>query len=147
MKTKAILLTCLIFTVATVNAFAAIDVRDRTADLKIFMPDGKQIIVTKDKPLPTIPDGSTITILSGSAVIATTGKSTVSVSIGNYTVNVGEDSKVNLVLNEDKTVGATIILGRADVIRKAETYTSAIPPATIELDATGSDVQDISPTH
>jgi len=146
MKIKTILLTCLLITIATSNAFAAIDITGRTDKVKIFMPDGKQIIVEKDKPLPTIPDGSTITIMGGSAVITTTGKSTVSVTIGNYTVNVQEDSKVNLSLNKDKTVDARIILGRADVLRKAETYTSDIPPATIEMDATGSDIPDISPT-
>lgn len=135
MKTKTIFLACLLVVMVVFNAFAAIDITDRTGKVKIFMPDGKQIVVDEDKPVPTIPDGSTVTIMGGSAVVGTTGKSTVAVSIGNYTVQLREASKVNLVLNKDKTVGATIILGRADVIRKAETYREPMIPAT-DVDTT-----------
>ncbi len=145
MKIKTIFLLGL-FTILAINAFAAIDITNRTAKVKIFMPDGKQIVVDKDKPLPTIPDGATITIMGGSATIVTTGKSTVSVTIGNYAVNVKEDSKVNLVLNKDKTVGATIILGQAEVLRKAEAYHEPTPPPR-EIDILkGEEKQIISPT-
>lgn len=130
MKTKTILLACFFAVMVTFSAYAAIDITERTGTIKIFMPDGKQVVVAKDEPLPTIPDGATITILDGSAIVSTTGKSTVTVSIGTYNVQLREASIINLVLNKDRTVGATIILGSADVMRKAETYKDPIVPAT-----------------
>jgi len=130
MKLRAILLALIFVFGLSAVASAAIIIENRTGAVKIFMPDGKQIVVKVDETMPSIPDGATITILAGSATVATTGKSTVSVSVGTYTLQLREDSKVNLTLNPDGTMNSTVIAGETLVTRKVEAYRSpTLPPA------------------
>nr|HPL83193.1 hypothetical protein [Candidatus Omnitrophota bacterium] len=124
MKLRAILLALIFVFGLSAVASAAIIIENRTGAVKIFMPDGKQIVVKVDETMPSIPDGATITILAGSATVATTGKSTVSVSVGTYTLQLREDSKVNLTLNPDGTMNSTVIAGETLVTRKVEAYRS-----------------------
>jgi len=130
-------------------SFAAINIENRTGPVKIFMPDGKQVIIQTNEPLPVIPDGAIITIQKGSATIATTGKSTVQISIGNYTVMLKEKSKINLTLNPEGTVSSMIILGTSEIIRRPEPYREPFPPAATELLNTtgGEGGRDISPSQ
>ena len=122
MKFRSIFLALLFVFICSTASFAAITVDNRTGAIKIYMPDGKQIVVQSNEPLPAIPDGAIITILAGSATIGTTGKSTASVSIGTYTLQMKEGSKINLTLNPDGTVTSTVIAGEASIIRKVEAY-------------------------
>jgi len=145
MKLRLILLALVSVFICSATSFAAIIVENRTGAIKIFMPDGKQIVVEKDKPLPLIPDGATITILAGSASINTTGKSTASVSVGTYTLLVKEDTKINLTLNPDGTMSSTIIAGEALVTRKVEAYENPRNPGALELETTGIQ-EEISPS-
>ena len=108
------------------------------------MPDGKQIVVKVDEPMPLIPDGAVVTIVAGCSVVSTTGKSVVTVSIGTYTLQVKEASKVNLCLNPDGTVTSTIIAGEVLVTRKVEAYENRRPPAGSEFENTGIE-EEISP--
>lgn len=94
--------------------------------------------------MPVIPNGAVITILRGSAVVSTTGKSVVQVAVGNYTVQVKETSKVNFILNPDGTASITVILGQTEIIRKAEAYLRPLLPAAPELQTLGTG--EISPT-
>lgn len=146
MKPRIILLTLVFAFILIGTSFAAIIVENRTGALKIFMSDGKQIVVKADEPMPSIPDGATITILGGSATVNTTGKSTVSISIGTYTVQIKEDSKINLTLNPDGTMTSTIISGQALVSRKGEAYRGPNPPGAPEIE--GSEIhEEISPSQ
>ena len=150
MKFRRFALLALLFVlICSTTSFAAIIIEQRTGAVKIFMPDGKQLVIQSDQPLPAIPDGATVTIVAGSAVIHTTGKSTVSVSIGTYTIELKESSKVMLSLNPDGTVNSTIIAGQAMVTRKVEAYESPIPPAASELGPVGGGEtgRDISPSQ
>ena len=135
MKLRLILLAMFFVFISLATSFAAIVIENRTGAVKIYMPDGKQIVITKDQPMPAIPDGATITILAGSATVSTTGKSTILLSIGTYTVQIKEGSKINLTLNPDGTMTSTIIAGEASVLRKAEAYQSPLLPAAPELGA------------
>ena len=148
MKLRISLLALIFVFVISGVSFAAINVEKRTGDIKIFMPDGKQVVIKRNQPLPVIPDGAVITIMAGSAVVSTTGKSVVSVSVGNYTIQVKEVSKVRFLLNSDGTASITVILGQTDIVRKAEAYTSPLLPAAPELQSleTGETGKDISPT-
>jgi hypothetical protein len=149
MKVRIIPLVGIFVAAFTLNAFAAINVTKQTAEVKIYMPDGTQVVVTKDQPMPSvIPDGSAITILAGSCVVSTTGKSTVVISIGTYTVELKEASKINLTLNPDGTVQSTILAGQANISRKVEPYTAPPPPnAGLNTDVTNDGIQkDISPS-
>ncbi len=146
MKLRMILLALIFVFVCSTMSFAAIIIENRTGAVKIFMPDGKQIVVQVNEALPTIPDGATITILAGSATVGTTGKSSVSVSIGTYTVLLKEDSKINLTLNPDGTMTSTVLAGESMVTRKVEAYERAIPPAGPEFRFNGIQ-EDISPSQ
>ena len=148
MKLRTILLG-LIFGFALLStSFAAIIVENRTGAVKIYMPDGKQLVIQRNEPMPVIPDGATITILGGSAVISTTGKSVVPVSIGNYTLQVSEGSKVNLTLNPDGTVTSTIILGSVNIDRKAEAFRNPRVPNATELGlTTGRETKGYTSNH
>ncbi|MCX5694953.1 MAG: hypothetical protein NT014_07570 [Candidatus Omnitrophica bacterium] len=146
MKLRLILLALLFVFICSSVSFAAIIMENRTGAVKIFMPDGKQIVVQANEPLPAIPDGATITILAGSATVNTTGKSTVSVSIGTYTVQIKEDSKINLTLNPDGTMTSTVIAGQSLVSRKVEAYERAIPPAGFEFHGP-NEIEEISHSH
>ncbi|MDD5130575.1 MAG: hypothetical protein PHS66_05965 [Candidatus Omnitrophica bacterium] len=146
MKFRAILLALLFVFICSTVSFAAIIVEKRTGAVKIFMPDGKQIVVQANEPLPMIPDGATVTILAGSATINTTGKSTVSVSVGTYTISIKEDSKINLTLNPDGTMTSTVIAGQSLVSRKVEAYERAIPPAGVEFGG-NNEIEEISPSQ
>jgi len=121
-------------------SFAAINVDNPTGTIKIMMPDGKQLIVKQGEQMPTIPDGSVITIMDGSAVVSTTGKSTASVLIGAYTLQIREVSKVNLRLNADGTVDSTIILGEAVVTRKPEAFRFPRTPNAEQLQGGGGEI-------
>lgn len=133
MKLRSILLALIFVFVLSSVSFAAIIIENRTGAVKIYMPDGKQIVVKADEPMPAIPDGATITMLAGSATISTTEKSTVFVSVGTNTLQIKEDSKINLTLNPDGTMTSTVIAGQAVVSRKVEAYKSPTPPAAPEL--------------
>jgi hypothetical protein len=147
MKLRLILLSLLFVFICSVNSFAGILIQNRTGALKIFMPDGKQLVIQAKDPLPAIPDGATITILAGSVTIATSGKSTVPVSVGTYTMLIKEDSKVNLNLNPDGTMTSTVIAGSTLVSRKVEAYQNPLPPAGSELGDIGNiERRDISPS-
>jgi len=145
MRSRIILLA-LVFVFALLStSFAAITVENRTGAVKIYMPDGKQIVVTVNDPMPTIPDGATVTILAGSATVGTTGNSIVTVAIGTYTVQIQEGSKVNLTLNPDGTATTTIILGGATVNRKGEAYENPNRPGAHEFE--NNEIQEeISPS-
>ncbi|MFA5275598.1 MAG: hypothetical protein WC417_01735 [Candidatus Omnitrophota bacterium] len=130
-------------------ASAAIIVENRTGAVKIFTPDGKQLVIQANDPLPEIPEGSAITMLAGSATVITTGDSTVMISVGTYSLQVKENSKVNLVLNPDGTMSSTVIAGETLVSRKVEAYESPrLPPAQeLGLTGTGETGRDISPSQ
>ena len=148
MKKRLILLALLFVFVCSTTSFAAIIIENRTGAIKIFMPDGKQIVVQVNEPLPTIPDGASITILAGSATIGTTGKSSAAVSIGTYTVQLKEDSKLNLTLNPDGTMTSTVVAGQALVIRKVEAYENPRLPGGPELGPNEIiERRDISPSQ
>ncbi len=144
MKLRLILWALVFVFMLSGVAFAAINVDNATGTVKIMMPDGKQVIVKQGEQMPTIPDGSVITIMDGSAVVSTTGKSTASVLIGAYTLQIRETSKVNLRLNPDGTVDSTIILGEAVVTRKPEAYRFPLTPNAAELEGGRGEV--ISPS-
>lgn len=142
-----ITLSVLFFTfVFLASSYAAIIVQNNTGAVKIYMPDGKQVVVKAGEPMPPIPQGAVITILAGSATINTTGKSTVNVSIGTYTVQVKEGSKINLTLNPDGTMTSTIIAGQALVSRKVEAYENPRLPGVPEIGFTQS-MEEISPSR
>jgi len=147
MKSRIFLLTFVFVFIMLSVSFAAITVENRTGAVKIYMPDGKQIVVQVGDPMPVIPDGAVITILAGSATVSTTGNSTVTVSIGTYTVQLQENSKINLILNPDGTVSNTIILGGATVNRKGEAYRRPTFPGAPELNILGGEENDISPSQ
>lgn len=134
MKLRTILLALIFVFVLSSLSFAAIIIENRTGAIKIFMPDGKQIVVKVDEPIPPIPDGATVTILAGSVTITTTGKSIVSVSVGTYTLQIREGSKVNLTLNADGTMNSTVIAGETLVTRKVEAYKGPTPPGAVGLE-------------
>ena len=137
MKLRLILLALLFVFICSATSFAQIIIDNRTGAIKIFMPDGKQLVIQKDDPLPAIPDGAIITVLAGSATVGTTGKSTVSVSMSTYTIQLKEGSKINLTLNPDGTVTSTIIAGQASISRTVEPYSGPKPPAGPELGPMG----------
>ncbi len=148
MKSRLVLLALLFVFICSATSFAAIIVDNRTGALKIFMPDGKQVVIQKNDPLPNIPDGAIITLLGGSVTIGTTGKSVVSVSTGTYTLQIKEESRVNLTLNADGTMSSTVIAGQTTVTRKVEAYTRPLPPAASELGIAGvQETIDVSPSR
>lgn len=133
MKFKSTLMALILTFALSGIASAAIIIENRTGAVKIYMPDGKQIVVKVNEPMPVIPEGATVTILAGSATISTTGKSSVQVSAGTYTLQIKEGSKINLTLNPDGTMTSTIIAGQALVSRKVEAYRSPELPPSPEL--------------
>ena len=133
MKLRTILLALIFVFVLSSLSFAAININDRTGATKIYMPDGKQIVVKVNEPMPVIPEGASVTILAGCSVVSTTGKSVAKVSIGTYTLQIKEGSKVNLCLNPDGTVNSTVIAGETLVTRKVEAYQSPMPPAAPQI--------------
>ncbi len=145
MRKRIILLVLVLVFALLSTTFAAIIVDNRTGAIKIFMPDGKQIVVQKDDPMPVIPDGAIITILAGSATVGTTGDSIVSVSVGTYTIQLKENSKVDLTLNPDGTMTSTIILGEALVTRKVEAFQTYRGPAGPEVEL-NENPEDVSPS-
>ena len=146
MKSRLILLVLLFVLICSTTSFAQIILDNRTGAVKIFMPDGKQLVIQRNEPLPNIPDGAIITILAGSATVSTTGRSTVSVSVGTYTVQIKEDSKINLTLNPDGTMTSTVIAGQSLVSRKVEAYENPIIPGAPELGTIENiERRDISP--
>lgn len=149
MKARICLLVFALSVMFLGTSFAAINIEDRTGAIKIFMPDNKQIVIQKDEPLPVIPDGAIITIQAGSATIGTTGKSIVSISIGNYNITLKEKSKINLQLNPDGTVASTIVLGSSEINRRPEPYREPLPPGATELltSVGGEGGRDISPSQ
>ena len=150
MKLRLVLLTLLSVFICSTVSFAAIIIDNRTGATKILMPDGKELVIKSNEPMPSIiPDGAIITIINGSATVSTTGKSTVSVTMGTYTIQLKEGSKINLTLNPDGTVTSTIIAGQASISRTVEPYRGPKPPAGPELGPMGGgeNGRDISQTH
>jgi hypothetical protein len=165
MKLKTLLITSMFILAFAVTSFAAINISDRTGTVQINMPDGTTVIVTADQPLPVIPDGASITILSGVANISTTGTSVVTVSIGDSTVQVSAGSTIALTLSANGTINVTASSGQAVVTSNGTTTTLDSTSPTFELTAepytppenpeipdlgTGADTEetakDISPT-
>jgi hypothetical protein len=123
MKIKITLLVWLFILAFAAVSFAAIDITDRTGTVQITMPDGTSVTVAANQPLPAIPDGATITMISGNANITTTGSSAVTVSIAGATVQVNSAATVSMILNQDGSVSITAVSGQASVTNHGTTVT------------------------
>lgn len=116
MKRRLILLACFFIFMLAVNAFAAIDITNRTGTISITMPDGSVVTVTSDQQLPAvISDGAVITVVSGTANVSTSGISTVSVSIGGSTVQLSAGTTLGLGLNPTGGANIFVTTGQAVV--------------------------------
>jgi hypothetical protein len=145
MKFKLIVLFLMGVFMCSGVAFAAVNIEKREGDVKIFMPDGKQVIVKKEQQMPVIPDGAGIVLL-GSCTVSTTGKSTAVVTIGSYTAQIKENSIIDLRLSPDKTVNFSILSGEALVTRKPEKYSKPPLPEVPSVQFSGYERPDISPS-
>ncbi|OQX85400.1 MAG: hypothetical protein B6D55_07490 [Candidatus Omnitrophica bacterium 4484_70.2] len=96
----------LFLTFALTNlVWGAITISQRTGSIKIIYPDGKEVIVAVDEELPSIPDGSTIIILSGSAEITATEDSFVNVQVGSTTAYLDGGDSLEASFNPDTASG------------------------------------------
>ena len=96
----------LFLTFALTNlVWGAITISQRTGSIKIIYPDGKEVIVAVDEELPSIPDGSTIIILSGSAEITATEDSFVNVQAGSMTAYLDGGDSIEASFDPDSATG------------------------------------------
>lgn len=101
MKIKTILGLLMLFFVSLVflKTLYAVDIiTNRTGTIKITRPDGIVLTVNKDEPLPAIPSGSTVEVLSGGIDIAPT-EGFIQVVVGNSvaTVKAGDRLTASIV--------------------------------------------------
>lgn len=78
----------------------------RTGTVKITQPDGREIIVKKGQPLPLIPSGSQITVLSGVLLL----------QMGETLVNIEKAESVLIAINEAGAGVLTAMIGEIEVI-------------------------------
>lgn len=116
-----IVLFGLLFTAAVFvqSAHAAKIVRKRTGTIEIVMPDGTKVKVTEKEPLPEIPSGSTINVLSGEVDVKPSA-GFVNVVFGGTSVKVGSTGRVVASFNS-KSGKTTFKYGGAVSITKGDT--------------------------
>jgi len=94
-----------LFFALTNLAYGAIIVSQRTGSIKIIYPDGREVIVAANEELPSIPDGSTIIILSGSVEITATEDSFVNVQTGSMTAYLDGGDSIEASFDPDTASG------------------------------------------
>lgn len=80
------------------QVFAAELIRERSGTIKITTPSGKVFTIKKKQPLPKIPSGSTIEVLSGTIDIAAT-KGSLTLKIGGSTAKINAGQRVIATVN------------------------------------------------
>ncbi len=106
----------ILFMAFQLSAFAAINIGQRTGTLKITMPDSTVLIIAPGDPLPVIPDGATLEVVSGIAEISTTGASTVQVVAGGQTINVTPASTISISFEATGAVIVGVTEGSANIV-------------------------------
>ena len=114
--TGVLLLAGLVFYQSSVTAKTAPEKRTshqiklqvlfRTGTVKITQPDGKEIVVKKGQPLPVLPSGSQITVLSGMLLL----------QMGETIVNIEKSESVLIAINEAGAGVLTAMIGQIEVI-------------------------------
>ena len=142
---RLLLATVVIFVLMFISpfAFAAIAVEDLTGTLSVKTPTGEVITVEPGQPIPQIPSGSTIEVITGSANISVSGTDVANLLINNSTVAVKDGSKVGVTVDL-RTGNATInvIAGSVEVLQPDGTTQtiskgsqfSAPAPAPVSMD-------------
>lgn len=104
--------------ILAVTSFAAVNIADRTGNIRITMPGGKVITLTPNQPLPPIPDGATITILTGAVQISATGKSHATVLVGGNQVilNPGDTIRVTMTTTASGTGDMVVNYETANIV-------------------------------
>ena len=128
---------------ATPSAFAAIAVENLTGTLSIKTPTGEVMTVEAGQPIPQIPSGSTIELITGSANISVSGTDVANFLINNSTVVLKDGSKVGVTIDL-QTGNATInvIAGSVEVLQpdgttqtiNAGSQFSAPAPTPVSMD-------------
>lgn len=78
---------------------ADIVIENATGTIIITTPDGQVTTVEAGQPLPAIPSGSTLEVVTGSADISATPPDEVNVLVNNTTATVRDGAKVGIVID------------------------------------------------
>ena len=119
-----------VFIFANESAFAAIVVENLTGTLSIKTPTGEVITVEPGQPIPQIPNGSNIELITGTADISASGTDVVNLLINNSTAVVKDGAKVSV----------TVELRTGDAVMNVMTGSVQVtqPDGTIQTISQGS---------
>ena len=102
------------------TAFAAVMIENRTGTITITMPNNEVISVQADQPLPAIPSGATIAVVTGSADISATEGDSVSVMVNNSTAIVEGGAKVSAGVDLSTGDGTLNVLSGSVKVTQAD---------------------------
>ena len=116
MVKKLFVLLSAIFISFQAVAFAAVNIETRTGTLRLTMPDGTVQDIADTDPLPVIPDGAVIEVLSGVVSLAVTGNDSVTLLAGGQSIVVGGGSTVNVSFEPTGAVIFECAAGQVSVL-------------------------------
>ena len=135
----------------TQSAFAAVTIANQTGTVKITAPDGQVATVEAGNPLPNIPAGSTIEVVTGKAEISASDGDTVNVLVNDSTVQVGNGAKVSVRIDlRTGNANLDVVAGNVQVLNPDGTTTevneggsyeapASEPTPSSEVDTPGTD--------
>jgi hypothetical protein len=97
------------------SLLAEISVQNATGTISITMPDGAVVIVEPGQPIPAIPSGSTITVVSGTADISATGSDTVNVSINGSIATLSAGDQITVAVSASGDATLNVVSGEVAV--------------------------------
>ena len=139
---------------APTTLHAEILLENRTGTVSITTPDGQVMTIEADQPLPAIPSGSTIEVVTGTAQISATGTDVVSLLINGATAAVQNGAKVSVAVDLrtgaaslDVLAGSITILqtdGTTQTVAEGSGFSQpALAPTSVDsLDVPGTNSAD-----
>ena len=154
-----VLLFLAAFSFASTSLLAEIVLENVTGTVSITTPDGQVMTIEAGQPLPAIPSGSTIEVVTGKAEISATPPDAVNVLINGATATVQDGTKVSVTVDLrtgdaslDVVTGSVSIIqpdGTTETVTEGSTFSEPAPaPASVDsFDAPGSNPADSTGTQ
>ena len=135
-------------------AFAAVTIENRTGTISITMPTNEVITVQADQPLPSIPSGATVSVVTGSAEISASEGDTVNVLVNNSTAVVSGGAKVSAGVDLSTGNGTLNVLSGSVPVTQADGTTQTLAagqtisaPSGAPISASSLNIPGTDPTE
>ena len=143
-----------VFSLAPTALHAEIVLENVTGTVSITTPDGQVMTIEAGQPLPAIPSGSTIEVVTGTAKISATGTDVVNVLVNGATATVQDGAQVSVTVDLrtgaaslDVLAGSVSVLqtdGTTQTVTEGASFSQPAPaPTSVDsLDVPGTNSAD-----